>query len=80
LELFKQVGIQTTPEVEGGASKYIQLRTEWAQKTNILAQSMLYPTEKVDPDRANKGSSGRVLSFRTRSYASPHQMFRSKEK
>jgi len=80
LELFKQVGIQTTPDVAQGASKYIELRTEWAHKINVLAQSMLYPTEKVDPDRAKEGSSGRVVSFQNRSYASPHQMFRSKEK
>ncbi len=80
LDLFKQVGIKTTPDVEGGASKYIELRTEWAHKIKVLAQSMLYPDEKVDPDRAKEGSSGRVGSFHTRSYASQHQIFRSKEK
>jgi len=41
---------------------------------------MLYPNEKVDPDRAQQGNSGRAVSFRTRSYASPHQIFHSKEK
>ena len=80
LDLFKRVGIQPAPDVEQGASQYIELRTEWAHKINGLAQSMLYPTEKVDPDRAKEGRSGRVLSFRTRSYPSPHQIFRSKEK
>jgi nitrate reductase alpha subunit len=74
------VGIKPAPDVEQGAGKYIELRTEWAQKINVLAQSMLYPTERVDPDRAKGGSSGRVPSFRTRSYASPHQIFYSKEK
>jgi hypothetical protein len=80
LDLFKRVGIKPTPDVEQGASKYIELRTEWAHKINVFAQSMLYPTEKVDPNSAKEGSSGRVLSFQTRSYASPHQIFRSKEK
>jgi hypothetical protein len=80
LDLFKQARIQTTPDVEQGTRKYIELRAEWAHKINVLAQSMLYPTEKVDPDRANEGSSGRVLSFQTQSHGSPHQMFRSKER
>jgi hypothetical protein len=80
VDLFKRAGIQPAPDVEQGASKYIELRTEWAYKVNVLAESMLYPTEKVDPDRANEGSSSQVLSFRTRSYTSPYQMFHSKEK
>ena len=76
VELFKQVGIRTTPDVEGGAGQYIELRTEWADKIKVLAQSMLYPTEKVDPDRSTEGSSGRSLRFRA---ASPYQTFHSKE-
>jgi hypothetical protein len=80
LDLFKRVGIKPAPDVEQGASQYIELRTEWAHKINVFAQSMLYPTEKVDADTAKEGNSDRVLSFRTRSYTSPHQIFRNKEK
>jgi hypothetical protein len=72
LELFKRVGIQPAPDVEAGARQYIELRTEWAPKINVLARSMLYPLEQVDPSSsANQGSSGRVLSFQGRSSASP---------
>ncbi|HEX4773061.1 MAG TPA: hypothetical protein VH351_19665 [Bryobacteraceae bacterium] len=80
LDLFKRVGIKPAPDVEQGVSKYIELRTEWAHKINVLAQSMLYPPEKVDPSNAKEGSSGRILSFRSPPYTSPHQMFHSKEK
>jgi hypothetical protein len=80
LVIFKRVCIKPALEVEQGASQYIELRTEWAHKINVFVQSMLYPTEEVDADTAKEGSSDRVLSFRTRSYASPHQIFRSKEK
>ena len=80
LDLFKRVGIKPAPDVEQGASQYIELRREWAPKINVLARSMLYPMDKVDPDRAKEGSSDRVLSFRTRPYSSPYQMFHSKEK
>jgi hypothetical protein len=66
LDLFKTAGIQTAPDVEQGASRYIELRTEWAPLTRALADSMLYPTENVDPGTANEGSSKRVLSFRDR--------------
>ena len=80
VDLFKRVGIQPAPDVEQGARQYVELRTEWAQKINVLAESMLYPTEKVDPDLTKEDSSGRVPSLRTRSYTSPYQMFHSKEK
>jgi hypothetical protein len=66
LDLFKSAGIRTAPDVEQGASRYIELRTEWAPLTRALADSMLYPTENVDPGTANEGSSKRVLSFRDR--------------
>jgi hypothetical protein len=80
LDLFKRVGIAPAPDVEQGASRYIELRTEWAHKINALAQSMLYPIENVDPGSAKEASSNHVLSVRTRLQTSPYQIFRSKEK
>ncbi len=76
VELFKRVGVKPASDVARGAGQYVELRTEWARKINVLAQSMLYPTEKVDPDSSTEGSSGRGLRFRA---ASPYQIFHSKE-
>jgi hypothetical protein len=80
LDLFKRVGMQTAPDIEQGASRYIELRTEWAPRIRALADSMLYPTENIDPASAKEGSSNGVLSFRTSLHTSPHQSFWNKEK
>ena len=80
LDLFKSVGIQPAPDVEEGARQYIQLRTEWAHKINVLAQSMLYPMEKVNPDSSKEGSPDRAPSFRTRRTRRRIRAFAVKEK
>ena len=80
LDLFKRAGIQPAPDVEQGASRYIELRTEWAHKINALAQSMLYPIEDVDPGSGMETSSNHVLNVRTRLHTSPYQSVLTKEK
>ena len=52
LAIFRHAGIQPAPDVEQGASRYIELRTEWAHKINVLAQFMLYPTDDWNVTRA----------------------------
>jgi len=80
LELFERVGIKPARDVEQGANRYVELRTEWDHRINVLARSMLYAADEVQPDRAKEGTSGQALSFRTGQCSSPYQMFRSKEK
>ncbi len=65
LELFKRAGIQPAPDVQQGAGRYIELRTEWAPRIRAIAEAMLYPTEIADPGNAKEGSSNPVLSFRS---------------
>jgi hypothetical protein len=79
-DLFASAGIKPSRNVEHGLERYVELRTEWDHGIDVLARAMLYEQDKVDPDRAKEGASGRVLGFWTRPYASRYQMFRSREK
>ena len=80
LDIFERMGIQPTPDVQGGASRYIELRAEWAHKIEALAESMLYPAENVDPGSAMEGSSNRVRSAAAGLQTSPPRSLFTKEK
>jgi hypothetical protein len=80
LDLFKRAGIQAAQDVEQGASRYVQLRTEWGPRITALAEAMLYPTEIVDPGNARENSSNQVPSFEMPSLTSQSRSFYTKEK
>ncbi len=76
VDLFIAVGIRPAPDLEQGASRYIELRAKWAPQISVLADFMMYPNENVDPGTA-KGSSTQIPTFRSRQEASPYRKFRN---
>ncbi len=78
--LFERAGIKTATDLQQGARRYVELRTEWAPRIKPFAEAMLYAIENVDPGTAREGSSNRVMTFRTRLHPSPYRSFQDKEK
>ncbi len=49
LRAFEEAGIATAADPQGGAEAYIALRTQWCNRIQKLAHSMLHSMNEIDP-------------------------------
>ena len=66
LRRLKQAGIETIADEKAGAETYVSLRAEWDHRITMLAPTLAYCMEEIDPAGSRPESADERTKFRTR--------------